>query len=631
VVLALGLLYWRTAARDIVVGDSPELIATAVVLGVAHPPGYPLFTLVAHLFTLLPIEPLPFRVNLLSVVCHVLAVGLVYLTGWRLTRRRDAAAAAALILGVNQLYWTWSLAAEVFPLNDLLVALLLYLLVVWNERPARSWPLVLAALVFGLGLANHQTIALVAPGIAYLLWRHGAALLRRPVVLGVCAVALVAGLTPYLYLPWAASRQPPLAWGDPTAPGYLLQLVTRSIYGGTQLVSNSAIAGGSPIERLVAFGRSFSVLEWLLLAIGFRYAYRWLRWLFWFTLLAVVLPGPAFAVYANINLAQPWALSVLERFFLLAHVLLAPIVGLGVIQLGELARAALKRARIPELHPSDISAVAPAVSVLIGGVLVVLGVAALPAVNLSDSHVARYYAEDVLFSLDESAVLLVGGDAGLLPIYYLQVAEGRRPDVRLVMRPFVELPWYRRDLARRDPAIGNALERGAPDATLQQAVAEAAQPRQFATVGAPLDRLARGYWYLSRGLTLVVMPPSVDLTVEDLILMNERLIANYRPPPRGAIRGDTMEREILTQYGLVPYGVGNVLEQAQMAARAQEWYRRAIAIDTECWPAYKRLARIALDQGDRGAAIEYLRPVVAGAPNDAEARQLMGRATAGSP
>src|SRR5437867_2452358 len=81
-----GLLYCLMAARDIVVGDSPELTIAAVTLGVAHPPGYPLFTMLGHLFSLMPIGPIPFRVNLLSVICDAFAVGIVFLTGFHLSR-----------------------------------------------------------------------------------------------------------------------------------------------------------------------------------------------------------------------------------------------------------------------------------------------------------------------------------------------------------------------------------------------------------------------------------------------------------------------------------------------------------------------------------------------------------------
>src|SRR2546423_6170237 len=86
VTVTAALLYFFTAARDIVVGDTPELITAAVTLGVAHPPGYPLFTMLGHLFSLIPFGPIPFRVNLLSVVCDSLTIGVVYLIAARLTR-----------------------------------------------------------------------------------------------------------------------------------------------------------------------------------------------------------------------------------------------------------------------------------------------------------------------------------------------------------------------------------------------------------------------------------------------------------------------------------------------------------------------------------------------------------------
>src|SRR5260370_38855091 len=86
VTLAAGMLYFLTAARDIVVGDSPELTIAAATLGVAHAPGYPLFTMLGHLFCLLPFGSIPFRVNSLSVICDSVTVGLIYLIGWRLTK-----------------------------------------------------------------------------------------------------------------------------------------------------------------------------------------------------------------------------------------------------------------------------------------------------------------------------------------------------------------------------------------------------------------------------------------------------------------------------------------------------------------------------------------------------------------
>src|SRR5215467_4706692 len=69
VAAAVAMLYVMTAARDLVFGDTPELVTAAITLGIPHPPGYPLFTMLGHLFSLLPAGALPFRVHLLAVFC----------------------------------------------------------------------------------------------------------------------------------------------------------------------------------------------------------------------------------------------------------------------------------------------------------------------------------------------------------------------------------------------------------------------------------------------------------------------------------------------------------------------------------------------------------------------------------
>src|ERR1700757_4107322 len=183
VTAAAAILYFLTAARDIVVGDTPELITAAVTLGVAHPPGYPLFTMLGHIFSLIPFGSIPLRVNLLSVVCDSLAVGVVYLIAVRLTRSLFAAAVAAFVLAVNPIFWEWSLEAEVFPLNNLLAATLVLLFVTWHEQPKRTGYLVVAFFVAGLALTNHQTIILLTPAFGFLLWRQRKILFAQPRIL----------------------------------------------------------------------------------------------------------------------------------------------------------------------------------------------------------------------------------------------------------------------------------------------------------------------------------------------------------------------------------------------------------------------------------------------------------------
>src|SRR5437763_4133102 len=236
-IFTAGTLYFFTAARDIVVGDTPELVTAAVTLGVAHPPGYPLFTMLGHLFSVLPFGSIPFRVNLLSALCDSIAVGIVYLSAARLVRSRTAAAVAALALAANPTFWEWSLAAEVFPLTNLLAAILVLLLVLWHEPPARTAFLIAAFFVAGLALTNHQTLLPVGPAFCFVLWRHREVLRAEPRSLLLGVVAFAIGLLPYGYVLWAAARHPAQSWGNVSSFHDLIGLITRRSYGSTHLVN----------------------------------------------------------------------------------------------------------------------------------------------------------------------------------------------------------------------------------------------------------------------------------------------------------------------------------------------------------------------------------------------------------
>src|SRR5437879_2629559 len=111
------IVYALTAARDIFPGDTPEFITVALTGGVAHPPGYPLLSLLGVAFGELPLGALPFRIGLISVVCHAATVAIVFLTAARLTRNTWASAAVALLLAFGRGFWEWSLVAETFPLT----------------------------------------------------------------------------------------------------------------------------------------------------------------------------------------------------------------------------------------------------------------------------------------------------------------------------------------------------------------------------------------------------------------------------------------------------------------------------------------------------------------------------------
>lgn len=590
VVAAAAVVYVLTAARDIVVGDTAEIVIVAATLGVAHAPGYPLLTILGHLFSLLPVGPIPFRVNLLSVVVDVAAVGIVYLTAYRLSANRYASAAAALLLAFNPLFWTWSLVAETFPLNNLLASVLIYLLVVWYEQPRRIRLLVAAAFTAGLGMTNHQTIGLMAPGILYLLWRRRDVLLRNPIVFPGGAAAVVLGLIPYLYIPWAASQHPALNWRSVASLPDLIALITRADYGSGQLVAGAGKSTG--LGQVVALTTSFTLLEAALLILGAILIYGRVRWYFWFVMLSVAITGPAFAAYANLDISARGALFVLERFFLLPHVIVAPVAAFGVLKAADLIREASDGKRpiiviiAKRLTPTALSA-AIAVFVFIQSAL------AYGAIDQSSNHVAHTFAEDLLDTMEPGSILLAKGDEVVLPAAYLQIVEGYRTDVTLVMLGLLPADWYVRQFKERNPDVVVPFARYNRTTAALKLLVDANWGRPISLYGQiPDNSTEKDYWLYRRGLVARFELMATDIALDRMLSEYDRLFSHYRPPSLSAIKADTFEREILVQYALPAYRVGDEYEQARLPDQARPWYERALAIDPELPAARQAMVRL---------------------------------------
>jgi hypothetical protein len=162
VVCSVGALttYLLTLYPHVPGGDSGELIAAAYQLGVGHPPGYPLFMIIEKIFiSLLHVGPVAWRMNVGMALIGSGAVGVLYLAAVKVlpVGSRWEAVLSAGLFGLNPLVWQYSTHAEVFPLNNLLVSLLIYLTVRYFHTlslTVAQW----GAFIMGLGLTNQHTI-----------------------------------------------------------------------------------------------------------------------------------------------------------------------------------------------------------------------------------------------------------------------------------------------------------------------------------------------------------------------------------------------------------------------------------------------------------------------------------------
>lgn len=160
-------LYLRTLAPSLLYGDSAEFQTIAYTLGLGHPTGYPVYVLLAKLFTFLPIGEIAWRVNFFSAFCAALTVTIIFLIDRQLGAASIPALFGALTLAVAPLFWKQAAIAEVYAPGAAFLALVFYAVLRWRETKASRW-LSLAGLLGGLSLGIHATVAL--SGLAILLY-----------------------------------------------------------------------------------------------------------------------------------------------------------------------------------------------------------------------------------------------------------------------------------------------------------------------------------------------------------------------------------------------------------------------------------------------------------------------------
>jgi len=185
-------LYVLTLAPTTQYWDASEYITAAHALGIPHPPGSPLFVILAHAWGLLPLgTDYARRINLFAAVTSAASAGLWFLIGERwlraivasATRRRIVAAAGAVVGATTFTVWNQSVVNEkVYTPSVLTIALVLWLVVRWADQSAstrRDHYLVLVVYLLALTATNHLMGVLAAPAVlVYVLCTEPRALLR---------------------------------------------------------------------------------------------------------------------------------------------------------------------------------------------------------------------------------------------------------------------------------------------------------------------------------------------------------------------------------------------------------------------------------------------------------------------
>ena len=426
------LIYYLTLAPDLTWahggGDGGDLIVAAYTLGVGHPPGYPAYTLLAHLFTLLPWGSVAFRVNLLSAIGAALAAGSVALAVLALSAREHkwdvllGAVVAAWELAFMPLLWSQAVIAEVYAVHAAFVALTIWLALRLNNRPT-TWSALTLGLVWGISFGFHLTSIFLLPII---IWGLSDRIEKTKTLRLWGALSLGFGLAilQWLYIPWRAGRGA-VTWGNPTTLGGWWWLASGSLYRG--YVFAFPLDGWLPrlfyIARLLLTG--LGPIAVLLGLVGWAFLARRRSGL----ALALGTTAIAYIVFAiGYNTTDS------DNYIIPALIIFCIAIGCGAVCAVEDLRARWGQ------------------RALAAGWAMIFMMSALgillhwSSVSLKADQEAMLFGEKVMQAAPADAVLLTNDDRATFTLWYFRYILRQRADTVIMDKGLLAFDWYQAQL-----------------------------------------------------------------------------------------------------------------------------------------------------------------------------------------
>ncbi len=426
-ILLSVILYFYISGltADVYGGDVGDLVTAAVVRGVAHPPGYPLFTLLGFILSHihLNLEPVT-NVGLISVFA---AIGSLYIF-WNITKlfipNKLIQALSIGSLAFSYHFWLYSEIPEVFMLNIFLSLCLIYNVLVFYKKTEFK-NLGLTFLFLGLGMSNHMTIIMLVPLVVLLGINKRREIFAFRKKLLVVPLLFLVGLLPYFYIPLAASRNPIVSWDDAKNLPNFIDLVLRRDYG-----TFSAGIFPRPAYELRSFllknyfesiTMSLTLPVIIVSLLGAINLLRKERYAGLSLIGSTILVGPVFVLYAAFPITNNFVLATVERFYLLSEVMVVIFFPWGLLLLYTFfARVFSKKIY----------------SVVLLSVFVLIPILQFAKnyqrTNLSQLSIGNEFGANFMRNLPEGSLLVAEGDTKSFNTWYVHFVKKIRPDIDLV-------------------------------------------------------------------------------------------------------------------------------------------------------------------------------------------------------
>ncbi len=410
-------IYWLTMPRFVGQADSFEFQVVTPKLGIVHPTGYPLYLLLGKLFTALSPDfgSFAWQLNVVTMGYALAALCLIYGLAYCVPGDRLATIIPVLALAFAPTFWSQAIEAEVYSLHALIVAGALLTMTKSAEEDHDKWRF-FTAFWLGVGLTNHLTTMLLLPAFGLTLFTHRDTLRKKNGAFWLkLGLLFVAPLALYAYLPWRWAA----VNGEPMGGARFLAWVTGGRFAG-------ALQWGAWLRdptRYQVVGRLL-VAEWGWLGltwglVGWLGIWRRSRRMG----LILLVSWLAFVFYC-LNYYVP----DLAVFLLPAQLIIAVcLAGLPAVA-GDLWARFTPRAQ----HRKTLTTV---VTAGMGAFFLTRAATVWGAVDQSQEDGQTAWGRAVLaLPLDVGAAILADGEK-FAPLFYLQQAEGVRPDLEIMVLP----------------------------------------------------------------------------------------------------------------------------------------------------------------------------------------------------
>lgn len=456
------VIYLFTMAPSVIQIDSGELAAVQATLGIAHPTGYPLFTMIGYLFLQIPIPATTiFKSNLLAAVWCSLGIlffvksVLLILThntnertidkklktkSFKIIETNDSnnnlillsAIVGGLFLAFSKTYWMQSTSVEVYSLQILLFTLIIFATLkrfYADKNGLLSWVWVGFSLAFGF--ANHMTTLLTLPFVGILFfWKEGFTKNGFTKIGLTFGASLPILILLYSYLPIRALTNPEINWGNAVNWENFLRHITGKQYQ-VWLFSSTEAAKKQLTYFLENLTSEFTIAGIILALTGLIFTFKKSK-----RLAALITFSFVAALLYSIN----YDIVDIDSYFLFNYILLAILISIGFYYLILTINNRLK--------PKNLFLSAFAIF----GLLPLL--VNFSYVNQSDQFTFEDYTKAILNSVEKNSIIFsYQWDYFISASYYFQYSDNYRKDVAVIDKELLRRSWYFNQLRRSHPDV----------------------------------------------------------------------------------------------------------------------------------------------------------------------------------